>query len=73
MPLSSEELDRRFDHHPPEGENAQRHEYLRSLTKEFVEDALTIFDGESREVSLFLTSVEEALFWGNAHIARNMK
>ena len=66
------EIDKRFDFHQPDEERRARHEDLRRLTKTYARDALEIIHGDSREASLFLTSLEEALFWANAHVARNV-
>jgi ribosomal protein L10 len=68
------ELDRRFDHHPPDARRAELHDELRQATKNFTSTVLVHLDNpESREVSLFLTKMEEALFWLNAHVARNVE
>ena len=71
MATEQAELDRRFDWHQPNEERQQRHEDLRAITKQYAENVAEVLKGESREVSLFLTSLEEALFWANAHVARN--
>jgi hypothetical protein len=66
-----DDIDRRFDYVKPNEDRQARHEDLRAITKQYAEDVLTILNGESREASLAMTSLEEALFWANAHIARN--
>lgn len=64
------DLDRRFDYHPPVGGKQQKHEAVRRHCKGLAyifEDMLPV----SREKSLALTKLEEALMWANAAIARN--
>jgi hypothetical protein len=69
--MTTDELNRRFDHHPPTGDKVTRHEAARAIVKNAAEGLSLILAGESREVSLAMTHLEEALFWANAHIARN--
>ena len=59
-----------FTYHAPKEGQAERYEALRSQAKDL---AIAIADGtpSSREQSLALTSLEEAVFWANAAIARN--
>jgi hypothetical protein len=67
--ISDEELDSRFDHHPPVGDRAARHARIRALAKQF---ARQVRDStpEGREQSLAITHLEEVVFWANAAIAR---
>ena len=67
--LGADELQRRFEHHPPRGDQADRYESLRRTARQF---ALQIDGGcpDSREKSLALTSLEQAVMWANASIAR---
>jgi hypothetical protein len=68
--VKPEELDRRFDHHPPDRYREARHQLIRSVFK----DTAGIIDRElpeGREKSLVLTKLEEALMWANAAIARS--
>lgn len=64
------ELERRFTYHPPKESQPQRYEQLRATAKLFAEliVQLTPF---SREQSLALTNLEQAVMWANAAIARN--
>lgn len=61
-----------FKFHPaaPNSANAERHDTIRFncllLANLFLEQC-----PESRELSLALTSLEEAMMWANASIARN--
>ena len=64
-----EDLDRRFDYHPPDAAAKQAHQLAREGTKILAGFAAEL--GQSRDVSLALTKLEEAMFWMNAHIARN--
>lgn len=73
--MSTNEFDdikKRFTYHPPKPELAQpeRYEALRAGGKDLGE----LFIGlcpDSRERSLALTKLEEAIMWANASIARN--
>jgi hypothetical protein len=63
-------LERDFTYHPPKETQPMRYEEIRSLAKEFAE--IILLDcPRSRETSLALTKLEEAVFWANASIARN--
>ena len=63
-------LDNDFTYHAPGGDQVERYGALRAKGKEL---ALHIVENtpESREQSLALTKVEEAIFFANAAIARN--
>lgn len=66
----TEDLDNRFTYHPPNAEQIDRYQSIR-------ENALTFawriknLTPASREQSLAITKLEEAVFWANAAIARN--
>lgn len=68
MPIA--EIEKRFTYHPPKEGQPQRYEHLRERFKEM---AYVIVHEcpDSRERSLALTKLEEAIFWSNASIARN--
>jgi hypothetical protein len=69
--LSFEDLDERFDHHPPkDAATVERHELVRRLVKEL---AYTFNQTvpTSRELAFALTALEQAMMWANAGIARN--
>jgi len=64
------DLQHRFTHHPPKGDQAVRYGEIRAHAKEL---ALIIDElaPDSREKSLAITHLEEAVMWANAAIARN--
>jgi hypothetical protein len=64
------ELDKRFTYHPAKGTQVQRYADLRSFAKELAE-LIVESCPDSRERSLALTNLEQAIFWANASIARN--
>lgn len=61
-----------FTFHPSTPEQARRYEFLREKTKLLAFDFLRQCP-ESRELSLALTKLEEAVMFANAAIARNEK
>ena len=63
------ELSKRFTYHPP---NAVQAEVYQQLRKEaaLLAGSIRNCTPESREQSLAITKVEEAVFWANAAIAR---
>jgi hypothetical protein len=64
------ELSNRFTYHPPKGDQAVRYGEIRQgalqLATRIVESSPT-----SREQSLALTHLEDAVMWANAAIARH--
>ena len=64
------ELERRFTYHAPKGNQQVRYERRRNFAKSLayvIEQACP----DSREKSLALTNLEQAVMWANASIARN--
>lgn len=65
------DLGTNFKHHPPKSDDTiRRHQGIREMAATFafiVESDVP----ESREQSLALTKIEEAMMWANAGIARN--
>ena len=63
------EIETRFKHHPPSGDQAERYERIRA---EALSLAVTINElvPESREKALALTHLEQAVMFANAAIAR---
>ena len=68
--IDQEKLDKDFVYHAPKGDQPERYSALRDMAKHF---AAGIMDMTpiSRERSVALTKLEEAVFWANAAIARN--
>lgn len=64
------DVDNRFTHHPPQGDQAQRYEQLRGRAKSLALEIMSLTP-PSREQSLAITALEEAVMWANAAIARN--
>lgn len=66
---TSQELETRFTYHTPKGDQPARYVVLRDTAKGLAQLFLTHCP-ESRERSLALTKLEEAVMWANASIAR---
>lgn len=63
-------IENNFTYHAPFVDQAQRYEILRNMAKGF---ALQIMSScpPSRERSIAITNLEQAMMWANASIARN--
>lgn len=64
------DIEKNFTHHAPKGDQISRYSEIRFLAKTLAE----LFEmncPESRELSLAMTKLEEAVMWANAAIARN--
>lgn len=74
--MGNEQLKQRvendFTYHAPVGDQVERYKLIRDEGK-FMAGVLVNACPESRELSLALTKVEEAVMWANAAIARNEK
>ena len=72
MPLDKEELEIRFTHHPPNESQIVDFQAIRKEARYF---ATLINDvcPDCREKSMAIISVEEAVMWANAGIARRGK
>ena len=68
--MELEEFIKRFTYHPPKDDQLERYETIRELGKEFA-TVVQECSPESREKSLAMTKIEEAIMWANAAIARN--
>jgi hypothetical protein len=61
-----------FTYHPPHGDQVERFTDLRSMARSMAQIIVSCTP-VSREQSLALTNLEQALMWANAAIARNEK
>lgn len=69
--MNNEEIVKRFGYHQPQSEEVKiAHETIRSAAAYFAGIVAAVVPA-SREQSLAFTAIEEAMFWGNAGIARN--
>lgn len=59
-----------FTHHPPTQEQVEHYQLLREEGAHCAELFASLCP-ESRELSLAMTNLEQAVFWANAAIARN--
>lgn len=68
--MSDEQIENTFSYHPPFGNQPQRYMAIRDEAKAL---ARTIQRAcpESREKSLALTNIQQAVMWANASIAIN--
>lgn len=64
------DLEKRFTYHPPQPGQPEKYVEIRETAKKFAE-LLNTLCPDSREKSLAVTHIEEAVFWANASIARN--
>lgn len=66
------DIENTFTYHAPFGDQAARYEIIRKAAKDL---AITMERAcpESRELSLALTAVQQAVMWANASIAINEK
>jgi hypothetical protein len=67
--IGKTEIERRLGYHPIRGNQKFLYESNRALFIRMAEYVAGL--GESRELSLALTSLQESLMWTNAHIACN--
>jgi len=70
--MDEKEIKSRFTYIPPNDSSIPKFTTLRNFAREF---ALLILEyvPESREKSLAITKIEEAIFWANAGIIRNQE
>lgn len=71
-PEQKERLKNSFTYHPPFGDLPGRYEIIRVTANDLAWQFCQLCP-ESRELSLALTKLEEAVMWANAAIARNVK
>ena len=64
---------RRFNYHPPNTDaKVERHQQVREACRAAAEQVIDATGPPSREQSLAITKLEEAMFWANAAIAREI-
>ncbi len=64
------EMDKRFTYHAPKGTQPKAFQDIRSAGREFAW-LIDRWCKDSREKSIAITKLEEAVMWANASIARN--
>jgi hypothetical protein len=72
MPVPDPVLENNFTYHAPTGDQPDRYDSLRRQSKALAYRILELCP-ESRERSLALTNLEQAVFWANASIARKVE
>jgi hypothetical protein len=71
MHITHDQLAHRFQFHPADAENTKiAHETVREVLLEAADQIVEVTGSMSREQSLAVTKLEEAMFWANAAIAR---
>ena len=65
-----EQINNNFKHHAPKGNQVEKYERLRNEARALAH-LIDDFCPNSREKSLAITKLEEAIMWSNASIARN--
>ena len=70
--MKQEEIDNIFVYHKPFGNQAIRYEELRKKARELAEKVIMDCP-DSREKSLAITNIQQAIMWANASIAINEK
>lgn len=67
--MDAEEINKRFTYHAPQGNQSELYEELRRKARALA-TFIILETPASREQSLAITKLEEAIFWANAGIAR---
>lgn len=68
--MDEQDLAKRFTYHAPKGDQANRYEAIRDRAHDLA-GWINHYCPDSREKSLAVTALEEAVMWANASIARN--
>lgn len=63
-------IENNFSYHPPKPDQPAKYSSLRDAAKDFAY-LIEMLVPNSREKSLAMTNLEQAVFWANAGIARN--
>ena len=66
----TKDFEKKFTYHPPKDNQLVKYETIRKYGKNFAV-VITTNCPDSREKSLAITKIEEAIMWANASIARN--
>jgi hypothetical protein len=73
MHITDDDLERRFNYHPPNTEEkVDRHQRVRAACLKAAGEVVDATGPQSREQSLAITKLEEAMYWANAAIAREI-
>ncbi len=67
---TEEQIKKAFTYHTPKGDQPERYSMIRDLARGLA-SLICRNAPESRERSLAMTKLEEAVMWANAAIARN--
>lgn len=66
----NERIENNFTYHKPSGDQPERYERIRTKAKELAY-LMNELCPDSREKSLAMTQLEDAVMWANASIARS--
>lgn len=72
MLYNNKTAENNFSYHKPGPDDEPKYHALRARAKNLAKQIIKLCP-ESREKSLALTNLEQAIFWANASIARNTK
>lgn len=68
--MRNKEIESRFTYHKPKEDQPERYDRIRYKAK-MLAAYINEYCPESREKSIAITKIEEAVMWANASIARN--
>ena len=68
--IPQDQIDNNFKYHPPKPGQQEKYVSIRDEAKSLAEK-INETCPDSREKSLAMTNLEQAVFWANASIARN--
>ena len=68
--MTHEDIEKNFSYHAPKDDQPERYEKIRHKAK-MLAAYINEYCSDSREKSLAMTKIEEAVMWANASIARN--
>ena len=68
--IPEETIIKNFTYHPPKDGQFEKYEGIRATARGLAE-LINTYCPDSREKSLAITKLEEAVMWANASIARN--